>query len=540
MRTAVLILMLLLSRGICFRGASVRGASVCSRPFTDNSLSATSKKTLIAYFTDVEGDKDYLDRYIDLSKVLHRSGADGQDLVLRDGAHLVFGGDVVDRGGYDLEVLRTINGLKAKFPDNVHLIMGNRDANKMRIGSEIGEPKSSHSELDHHGGVYWFRETGRVGDPECDNVPTTSVERLKWMLKSTMGCPDSFEFRKAELEEERGVDLVTDEDVVESYREACSPSGLMGQYINSAVVALRMGNVLFTHGGISKPPEVTDDKLWGWRAMPPLFDGGKKGGGGGGSGFQPWYEAINSFADDQRKEWRDQIGEGGVWATKGGYSSLPNRGGSLMMYGMGWLMDDAGKRSKNPTIIYSSWLQDGMPNESAKSAEVEEIFNESDGLQLIVNGHQPHGDSPLVVRVGDSDRMIVTGDTSYSGDVVWQGGEQQNMGRQGSKSGRGKVCVSEILIELDSESGNVDNVTCHGVLSDGSKYSEFSVMDKLIGKEATEEDFGPDAWVDGGSDGGLTEARKRWWVKAYLGDGKYVGCHARGWSVTNKIIQAIE
>ncbi|GMH57242.1 hypothetical protein TL16_g02330 [Triparma laevis f. inornata] len=469
-----------------------------------------------------------------MSKVLHRNG---KELVLKDGAHLVFGGDVVDRGGYDLDVLRTINGLKEKFPDNVHLILGNRDANKMRIRSEIGEPKSSHTNLNHHGGVYWFRGTGRVGDPECDNVPANSAERLKWMLKSTMGCPDSFEFRKAELEEERKPNRVTDEDVVESYREACSPSGLMGQYINRAVVALRMGNVLFTHGGVGKPPEVVDDKLWGWRALPPLFNGE----GGGGAGFQYWYEAVNNFAKAQRKDWTEQEGEGGVWATRGGYSKNSNRGGGLMMYGMGWLMDEAGKRSKNPSIIYSSWLNDGMPNDSAKSAEIEEIFEESDGLQLIVNGHQPHGDSPLPIRIGggdsDSDRMVVTGDTSYSGDVVWQGGERQNKGRQGSKSGRGKVCVSEILIVLDSESGNVDGVTCHGVLSDGSKYAEFSVAgDKLIGREATEEDFGSDAWVEGGTE---DEARKRWWIKAYLGDGKYVGCHARGWNVINKILQRL-
>ena len=54
---------------------------------------------VISYFTDVEGDLDYLDRFIDSSRVLSRESG---GLVLEPGSHLVFGGDVVDRGGRDL------------------------------------------------------------------------------------------------------------------------------------------------------------------------------------------------------------------------------------------------------------------------------------------------------------------------------------------------------------------------------------------------------------------------------------------------------
>lgn len=118
-----------LSRGAARSSKASRLLSSASFSSATAASTASTPKTLVAYFTDVEGDRDYLERYISLSKVLHR---DGKELVLKDGAHLVFGGDVVDRGGYDLDVLRTINGLKEKFPDNVHLILGNRDANKMR------------------------------------------------------------------------------------------------------------------------------------------------------------------------------------------------------------------------------------------------------------------------------------------------------------------------------------------------------------------------------------------------------------------------
>lgn len=178
---------------------------------------------LISYFTDVEGDGDYLERFVGLSRVLDR-GEDGE-LELAPSAHLVFGGDVVDRGGEDLKVLDVVLGLKERYPDNVHLVMGNRDANKMRIGQEVRVPliknttpvsftyiltltykpkpkpkqlgNSTH--LPEHQGVYWFRGSGRVGDPELNNVPRDGVGRLKFLLQATMGCPDTFEFRKEEV-----------------------------------------------------------------------------------------------------------------------------------------------------------------------------------------------------------------------------------------------------------------------------------------------------------------------------------------------------
>jgi hypothetical protein len=89
----------------------------------------------IGYATDIEGNYDYWERYINLSKILSRS-VDGV-LLLNEDCHFVFGGDVVDRGYGDLRVLADLIGLKRNYFDRVHFIMGNRDINKMRIPVEL-------------------------------------------------------------------------------------------------------------------------------------------------------------------------------------------------------------------------------------------------------------------------------------------------------------------------------------------------------------------------------------------------------------------
>ena len=51
----------------------------------------------VGYVTDVEGDIDFFNGYIDRSRVLTRDPVDGR-LSLRDNCAFVFGGDVCDKG----------------------------------------------------------------------------------------------------------------------------------------------------------------------------------------------------------------------------------------------------------------------------------------------------------------------------------------------------------------------------------------------------------------------------------------------------------
>ena len=173
-------------------------------------------------------------------------------------------GDIWDKGGSDLYVLRQLLSLHARYPHRVHFIMGNRDINKMRIIDELGIPSSDiHKQNDlmpqPHDGVYWLGRTcsGLPADSEGNVVPSTSAaERLKWMLQRTMGSVDAFELRRNELKRERIAIMngtaavsnpasfdanqakedddnnisVTDDEVAQSYIRSCNPvSGIMGQ-----------------------------------------------------------------------------------------------------------------------------------------------------------------------------------------------------------------------------------------------------------------------------------------------------------------------
>jgi hypothetical protein len=113
----------------------------------------------VSYVTDVEGDIDFFHRFVALSCVLSfepdpvvqtaavRASAaggrglcsTGQRLTLADDTHFVFGGDAFDRGPGDLRIAAYLVGLKRRYPDRVHLLIGNRDANKLRFSAELSD-----------------------------------------------------------------------------------------------------------------------------------------------------------------------------------------------------------------------------------------------------------------------------------------------------------------------------------------------------------------------------------------------------------------
>ena len=98
---------------------------------------ATATEPAWGYVTDVEGDMEFWSKFCSMSSVLQGST---DDLSLRPGCHLVFGGDSVDKGGRDLAFLRSLLRLKERHPERVHLLLGNRDINKMRLTAELAPP----------------------------------------------------------------------------------------------------------------------------------------------------------------------------------------------------------------------------------------------------------------------------------------------------------------------------------------------------------------------------------------------------------------
>jgi hypothetical protein len=440
------------------------------RPCCQTSFSFSTN--IITYLTDIEGDAAYLNRHVQQSKVLHFVGTtptaefpyhERMDFI-QDNSMLVYGGDIWDRGGSDLYTIRQLLDLSRRYEGRVHFILGNRDLNKMRILDEIGV---SGAPLPKHDGVYWLRGTGRVGDPLLkDNKQVScanAAERLKWILSQTMGSPDAFELRKQELQRHQQ-DQVSDENVVDSYRRSCHPNGEMGQYLQQAHLALRLGNVLFVHGALPLTQsvlkqachdDVSAQDFWNdFSFAMPWQEAREKPVV---SKPNEWLQALEQFAREHVHDWKDHVAqlEKGetpheIWSTRGGYrhSTLGNHFEALMQYGMGWTPDG----NRNPTVVYSSWLNDGMPYrflpkalpEDVKFAELTREFFKLGNLQLILSGHQPHGDMPTKIRIAEG-QSILCCDTSYSGDTMWwnesEGENRTNIGRGSGSSGRGDVAV---------------------------------------------------------------------------------------------------
>ncbi len=222
----------------------------------------------ISFITDVEGNLDYLRNVVQLSDVLEWTDASRTALRLKnpDQNYFVFGGDAFDKG-HDQTVAEALVNLKLAHPDRVALLLGNRDVNKMKLSSEIDpeEVKSTPPELVPTS--FWWPAALKHAPPAYVDyihaiamrkgtsvaAENTPLNKLHYMLEHTMGSQSTFELRRAELAERKGIakESVTDQNVVDSfYLSAASPDGFARRYIECAQLAAVIRNSLFVHGGL--------------------------------------------------------------------------------------------------------------------------------------------------------------------------------------------------------------------------------------------------------------------------------------------------
>eukprot|EP01065_Artemidia_motanka_P008377 TRINITY_DN14201_c0_g1_i2.p2 TRINITY_DN14201_c0_g1~~TRINITY_DN14201_c0_g1_i2.p2 ORF type:complete len:213 (+),score=80.64 TRINITY_DN14201_c0_g1_i2:49-639(+) len=183
--------------------------------------------TTVAYFTDIEGDYESWIAHVDNSRALWRAG-DGS-VRLEDGFHFVYGGDAVDHMNGDLRVVRALLRLHDDYPGRVHLILGNRDINKLRFPHELSPEQIDGLPLADHPGVFWLPGSKRPSASGCLTREqldgNTAAARLRWILADTMNCGKAFDYRREELAILRGCteEEVTDDDVVQSFRDESTP-----------------------------------------------------------------------------------------------------------------------------------------------------------------------------------------------------------------------------------------------------------------------------------------------------------------------------
>jgi hypothetical protein len=293
----------------------------------------------IAYVTDVEGRWEKLAGAVDGALV----SLEGDALRVAEGAVLVFGGDAVDRGPDGRRILRALLAAKRAQPDRVVLLAGNRDLNKLRLARELtgAPPARAPSEL--RGGPL-----------------------LRWILARTMGAPDAFEHRAAELGD------VDEARVVESFLEDVQPDGLLTRYLAHAQLGFREGDTLFVHGAVT---------LENLGLVPGIAERAPR--------LDAWIARLDAFLASE------------VSGFIGGRP--PN---ALMDY----------QRPRPGTSLHQASVVYGRPIDARGDVTLppREVIERlaADGVRRVVLGHTPAGDCPSVLRDRDGFQLVLA-DTSY-------------------------------------------------------------------------------------------------------------------------------
>ena len=195
----------------------------------------------------------------------------------------MYGGDAGDKGPGDIRLVRALVALKRRYPRRVYLLVGNRDLNKLRFVAELS-PDDMTRPLSEIPSPHWdptapsfleyltHKQQQQNETPE-DNVNinnitnmdlqtlNTRTNRLQYMLTHTLGCPNTFEFRREELailrnnnndEDATNQCSIDDETVVDSFLEEIQPGGSLYDYLSLADVAIVIGTTLFCHGAVDR------------------------------------------------------------------------------------------------------------------------------------------------------------------------------------------------------------------------------------------------------------------------------------------------
>ncbi|KAK7196403.1 hypothetical protein NESM_000577300 [Novymonas esmeraldas] len=487
----------------------------------------------ISYVTDVEGDFDYFKRFVRLSRVVQwesvasdgatatgRSTAAsstaaaatdvrrlGCRLTFRDAtSHFVFGGDAFDHGA-DITFGAVLLDFKRRFPSRVHLVLGNRDVNKMvlypRMACEVAGMTADAAEEcafrlplpppPSEGGAAAaevralpqrvrycdYLQQQRPGQPQrtgCATAPPEagasggggddSVRRadattfLQWALHYKLGAPGAFEHRRRELQEMATTvaGSVSDDDVAASFFAAAQSGGVYHDYLRAGVLSVVLDGVLFLHGGVngnnagcvpslsatSYAEQLAEGQWW----LPAVAqDAGARSttATAATASALDWLAALESFKEAALTEW---------------VTGTATRGEALRAYvyprsiarhsiAVGTVMDVDGP-CYTPLPVVAYLLESG--------------------IHTVCGGHQPVGDTPAIVRQPGG-LVVVDADNSYSG----RGNALCSPTNQ-----RGAAAM-ELLFD-HADDGAPASLVVHGYRADGTPF-EFDVYsDPRLGR----------------------------------------------------------
>lgn len=301
----------------------------------------------VAYLTDVEGSWTRLASFCAASPLVT---LDGDVLRVQDGATFVFGGDAIDRGPWSRRIVRTLQAAKQAQPDQVVLLGGNRDLNKLRLPRELG---------------------GFPPRRAPDDAKTWPRARLlQFIFAKTMGAGDAFAHRRTELAYERGVDAaaVEDEDVAQSFVDDLAPDGALTRYLASCQLAWRAGATLYVHGGVA------EEALSIVPGLAPVdlarFDD------------EEWLARLDAFYTTQIQAFRAR--------------ALRPDGSPLWEDAVLYQAPRPGAHGNPGSVVYGR-MGDALNNPGLPAPEVVAALQRC-GVRRVVVGHTPSGDTPSIVR----------------------------------------------------------------------------------------------------------------------------------------------
>ncbi len=343
--------------------------------------SALTGEGVVGVLGDLEGNIARFDDYIKGSDILFYN--DEGEVDLRPGKKFLFQGDVMDRGPGSIRIMKALIQLKDKYPNDITIILGNRDINKLKIISLVKE---------HENGPIpqlifkWYKALlkNQYKVKFSDNISFSNfqelaapydnpVNRLKVFLAG-MNAPQAFEFRREELTILKPSQApFTDDMVFKSFMDDFKKEGLLHRYLIRGQLGKVIDGNLFVHGA------VTPDNYGYVPGKTRRINDAIK-----------WLDELNIWAKEEINAW---------WSD-------PFAGQALLNYHAPRL----GRISNTSSVIYARF-SDGTGNAQAPTRRLIKKLNNS-GIHRVVVGHTPAGDYVSLVKSPGLE--IVLTDNSFS------------------------------------------------------------------------------------------------------------------------------
>lgn len=578
----------------------VVGAAAGVVDISNISKSKGDEECKISYVTDIEGNLDYFKRFVKLSEVLTLK--DGTLEFIDNSSKFVFGGDLFDKGPGDIRLAKLMVDFKHRYPDRVFLLIGNRDANKLRLFAELSEAEVRDRDVTTmpsmpvvQCSITPLEHLRKAGLTAADN---SGVTRLKWMLEATLGCKNTFEFRRQELAELSQIDpgRVTDEQVLQSFVDSVTPGhkdAFVLRYLHCAQVAVVIEDTLFVHGGISDVsinfvPDPLHlryyDRATGIRVVHSPFEVPGRQLPGHATP-QDWVSQLNEAAKTSLKHFETQP----LWYQDA--KGIWRRGGESLM------AMQSNPATQRRGVVVHSMVKGSAASESVvtpvyddtgtRSGDVRNMsrrlieYLASGGIHRVVVGHKPTGDSPLIGRFqyplhnaetnSDSKQPRAPSSSAATGDDG--NSTSPDSGKStpqltvevisadnsfGGGRGRSSVAVTEVLILADAGDGadcsDPTAAVCAAPLQKHAKAESDSdsTRDKSVAgctrlrvrgtlHDGREYDFALPSPSASGSCVGVgtlvgMKLKDGAWVKARLPDNKFLTSLAEGRKLTYNIL----